>query len=128
MNLKNCKICVWKKRKTFVLDLTDKSSGNGTILEINEYKGEKNQQFYLSENSDGSFIIKTKISENKSAVEIKDGGKGSGNLVQQWTLNGEAWQNWIFEEVQLPKYSLGTVVKTQIYKDKDCVHTVVFVK
>ena len=118
--------------KTFVLDLTDKSSANGTSLEINEYKGETSQQFYLSENSDGSYIIKTRISDNNSAVEIKDGGKESGNLVQQWLLNGEKWQNWIFEEVQLPKYSLSgeekAVIKTKVYKDKECIHTVVFVK
>ena len=33
--------------KTFVLDITDKSSVNGTSFEINEYKGETNQQFYF---------------------------------------------------------------------------------
>ena len=145
---------------TYVLDLTGKSKGNGTSMEINEYKGEESQQFYISDNLDGSYIIKTRISGNNSAVEVKDGGLNSGDIVQQWALNSLTNQNWIFEPVESPKKYMKlkkpheiknlndindeksfilneknneetkylSVVKTEIYKNEDCVHTVIFVK
>ena len=56
------------------------------VLEINEYKGEASQQFYISDNFNGSYIIKTRLSWNNSAVEIKDAGIESGNIIQQWAL------------------------------------------
>ena len=87
---------------TFVLDVTGKSNGNGASMEINEYNGENSQQFYISDNYDGSYIIKTKISGNNSAVEVKDAGVESGNIVQQWSLNGHNCQNWVFEPVENP--------------------------
>ena len=146
---------------TYVLDVTGKSTGNGTSMEINEFKeGEESQQFFISDNLDGSYIIKTRISGNNSAVEVKDGELNSGAIVQQWTLNSLKNQNWIFEEVENPiknmkfekSYEINTlnnipdeknfilhdknneetkslsVVKTEIYKNEDCVHTVIFVK
>ena len=145
---------------TYVLDVTGKSKGNGTSMEINEYKGEESQQFYISDNLDGSYIIKTRISGNNSAVEVKDGGLNSGDIVQQWALNSLTNQNWIFEPVESPKKYMKlkkpheiknlndindeksfilneknneetkylSVVKTEIYKNEDCVHTVIFVK
>ena len=145
---------------TYVLDVTGKSKGNGTSMEINEYKGEESQQFYISDNLDGSYIIKTRISGNNLAVEVKDGGLNSGDIVQQWALNSLTNQNWIFEPVESPKKYMKlkkpheiknlndindeksfilneknneetkylSVVKTEIYKNEDCVHTVIFVK
>ena len=104
---------------------------------INEYNGDTSQQFYFEKNSDGSYIIKTRITDNNSAVEIKDAGTGSGDLVQQWQLNGQKWQNWIFEQVSSANASIKlfskkeksySVTKTKVYKDNDCVHTVIFVK
>ncbi len=87
---------------TFVLDVTGKSNSNGASMEINEYKGEASQQFYISDNFDGSYIIKTKISNNNSAIEVKNAGIQSGDIVQQWALNGHNCQNWIFEQVENP--------------------------
>lgn len=68
---------------TYVLDNSGKSTSNGESMEINEYKGETSQQFYISENFNGSYIIKTRLSGNNSAVEIKDAGIESGNIIQQ---------------------------------------------
>ena len=92
----------------------------------------------ITENSDGSYIIKTKLTNNQSAVEIANAGKGSGDNVQQWTLNDYPNQNWIFEQVSLSMKlrSKNTkssekekeVVKTEAYKSDGLVHTVVFVK
>ena len=93
---------------TYVLDVTGKSNQNGANIEIYQYNGLSNQQFYITQNSDGSYIIKTRISGNNSAVEIKDAGIQSGNNVQQWTLNGHNCQNWIFEPVTNPGCSMNT--------------------
>jgi len=91
----------------------------------------------ITENSDGSYIIKTKLTNNQSAVEIANAGKGSGDNVQQWSLNDYPNQNWIFEEVTMSlklrsknKNSKNEkeVVKIEAYKSDGLVHTVVFVK
>ena len=93
---------------TYALDVTAKKVDNGTNIEIYKYGGSTNQQFYITKNSDGSCIIKTRISGNKSAVEIKNAGLESGNNVQQWSLNGHACQNWIFEKVDNPGCAMNT--------------------
>ena len=93
---------------TYCLDVTAKGTANGTNIEIYQYKELTNQQFYITKNSDGSYIIKTKITGNKSVVEIKDAGLGSGDNVQQWEINGHPCQNWIFEKVTNPGCEMNT--------------------
>ena len=95
---------------TYCLDVTGKSSANGANIEIYKYDGGINQQFYITPNSDGSYIIKTRVSDNKSAIEIKDAGVGSGENVQQWVLNGYNNQNWIFEKVSNPGCQMDTTL------------------
>ena len=124
--------------KTYYLNVEGNSTSNGANCEIYQSNGGDSQKFLISENSDGSYIIKTKITNNQSAVEVSNYGKGSGDNVQQWSLTGHESQSWIFEPVTDPHLKLHskniknnkekTVVKTQVYKEKDCVHTVVFVK
>jgi len=86
---------------TFVLDVTGKNTANGTTLEINQFSGEDSQQFSIVDNNNGSYIIKSKITDNIICVEIKDGGLQSGDKVQQWEFSGLQWQNWEFEPRQL---------------------------
>ena len=86
---------------TFVLDVTGKNTANGTTLEINQFSGEDSQQFSIVDNNNGSYIIKSKITDNISCVEIKDGGLQSGDKVQQWEFSGLQWQKWEFEPLQL---------------------------
>ena len=107
---------------------------------INIYTGGDSQKFYITQNSDSSYIIKTKITNNNSAVEIADAGKGSGDNVQQWSLNDYPNQDWIFEPATMSAKLRGKnvnnsekidgkeVIKTDIFKSKDLVHTVIFVK
>ena len=126
--------------KTYYLNVAGDSAGNGTNVEINKYTGGDSQKFYITQNSDGSYIIKTKITSNRSAVEIADAGKGSGDNVQQWSLNNYPNQDWIFEPATISSKLRGNninnsekinekeVIKTEIFKSKDLVHTVVFVK
>ena len=126
--------------KTYYLNVAGNSTGNGTNVEINKYTGGDSQKFYITQNSDGSYIIKTKITNNNSAVEIADAGKGSGDNVQQWSLNDYPNQDWIFEPATMSAKLRGKnvnnsekidgkeVIKTDIFKSKDLVHTVIFVK
>ena len=124
--------------KTYYLNVAGGSTGNGTNIEINQFTGGDSQKFYITENSDGSYIIRTKVTNNESAIEIANAGKGSGDNVQQWTLNDYPNQNWIFEQVSMSVKLKGKnsksskkeaeIVKTEIYKNDELVHTVVFVK
>ena len=115
--------------------LNVESSNVGANVVIYQKAGNDNQKFNITKNSDGSYVIKTKISSNKSAVEIANASIGSGGNVQQYTINGHACQNWIFENgstnlrAKNKKNELEKeIVKTEVYKTNDLVHTVVFVK
>ena len=120
---------------TYYLNVAGSSSGNGTNIEIYKSTGGDSQKFLLTKNSDGSYIIKTKVSNNQSAIEVANAGKGSGENIQQWSLNNYPNQNWIFESASvklraknnLPKKEKD-IVKTEVYKNDGLVHTVVFVK
>ena len=88
---------------SFALDVESKGTANGTNIEIYKYNPSSlNQQYLITQNGDGSYIIKTRITNNNSCVEIKDAGNQSGDNVQQWALNGHPCQNWIFEPVANP--------------------------
>lgn len=84
---------------TYVLDVVGQKSTNGTNIDIYKYNGGKNQQFMFTKNADGSYKIRTRVSDNKSAVEIANAGVGSGDNVQQWEINGANCQDWILEPV-----------------------------
>ena len=126
--------------KTYYLNVAGNSTANGANIEIYQSNGGESQKFYIEPQSDGSYIIKTKITNNGSAVEIADAGKGSGDNVQQWSLNNYPNQNWIFEAATLSaklksKNAKSSetikdkeVVTTKIYREKELIHTVVFVK
>ena len=76
-------------------------------------------------------MILTRASRDEKCVEVVSASIQSGGNVQQWGPTNHACQNWkanvIEEEVTL---NLNPV-KINVYKDnkdKDCIHTVVFVK
>ena len=122
---------------TYYLTVRGNSTADGANVEINKAIGDDSQKFMISENNDGSYIIKTKTTNNLSAVEVSNYGKSSGDNIQQWSLTGHESQSWSFEPVANPHLRLHSkndsllkekIVKTEVYKEKDCVHTVVFVK
>ncbi len=84
---------------TYVLDVAGKKADNGTNIDIYQYNGGTNQQFMLTENSDGSYKIRTRVSGGKSAVEVINADKSSGANIQEWEVNGAGCQNWILEPV-----------------------------
>lgn len=95
---------------TYVLDVAGKKITDGTNIDIYQYNGGDNQKFMITENADGSYKIRTKISDGKSAVEIADAGTGSGDNVQQWEINSSDCQDWIFEETANPGCKMDTSV------------------
>ncbi len=95
---------------TYVLDVAGKKTANGTNIDIYQLNNGDNQKFMITKNSDGSYKLRPKITGDKSAVEIKDAGKGSGDNVQIWEVNGANCQDWIFEKVSDPGCKMDTSV------------------
>lgn len=101
---------------TYVLDVEGKKTANGTNIDIYQLNNGDNQKFMITKNSDGSYKLRPKITGEKSAVEIKDAGKGSVDNVQIWEVNGANCQDWIFESVNDPGCTMNTSV---IYEFKN---------
>lgn len=95
---------------TYMLDVAGKKTANGTNIDIYHYNGDTNQQFMITKNPDGSYKLRTRISNGKSAVEIADASVQSGANVQQWEINGASCQDWILEEVSNPGCIMDTSV------------------
>ena len=95
---------------TYVLDVAGKKTANGTNVDIYKYSNGINQQFMLTANGDGSYKIRTKVSENKSVVEIADASNASGANVQQWEVNGANCQDWVLESAADPGCAMDTSV------------------
>ena len=87
---------------TYVLDVAGKKTANGTNIDIYQYNGGTNQQFMLTQNTDGSYKIRTRVTSEGSAVEIGDASTASGANAQQWEINGANCQEWTLERDQKP--------------------------
>ena len=83
----------------FALDVTGEKANNGTNIEIYDYTGGKAQQFKIIKQGAG-YLIKTKVSGDKSCVEIANAETGNGANVQEWQINGASCQLWAFEKVE----------------------------
>lgn len=79
-------------------DVTGSKSAKGTNVEIYDYTGNDAQQFKLEKMGAG-YILKTKVSGEKSCVEIADADIGNGGNVQEWEVNGNSCQVWVFEKL-----------------------------
>ncbi|MDE7120589.1 MAG: RICIN domain-containing protein, partial [Oscillospiraceae bacterium] len=95
---------------SYVLDVSGKSSADGANVQIYSYRGTDNQKFKFTKNSDGSYKILTKISGDKSGIEIANAERTSGSNVQQWAINGANCQDWILE----PVTNLGCAMDTSV--------------
>jgi len=95
---------------TYVLDVSGNKSNNGANVHIYQFNGHNNQMFRFVRNANGSYKILTKVSENKSAVEIASASTSSGANVQQWVVNGESCQDWYLEPVVNPGCTMNTNV------------------
>lgn len=95
---------------TYMLDVAGKKADNGTNIDIYKYNGGINQQFMLTENSDGSYKIRTRVSGDNSVIETANADKTSGANIQEWEINNESCQDWILEPVTDPGTSMNTNV------------------
>ena len=86
--------------KTYLLDLDYGRTEDRTNIGIYTDTGADAQLFKLVESADGSYIIVTKSSKDRSGVEIADADSKDGANAQQFTLNGHNCQSWIFEPVE----------------------------
>ncbi len=102
-------------RNTFVLDVAGRKADNGANIAIYQSNGGDNQQYKFVKNSDGSYKILTKISSDKSAVEIAAGSTEHGANVQQWEVNGYNCQDWQVIPVTLPVS--GKLIKNLVVED-----------
>ena len=71
----------------------------GTNIQIYQNSNSSAQHFKFLPQSDGSYVIATRVTSDRSCVEIKNAYTDAGANVQQWEINGHACQSWILEEV-----------------------------
>ncbi len=79
---------------TYLLDIANGLSTNGTNIQIYSDTNCDAQLFKFTKNSDGSYKIYTKVSADTSCVEIVNALTSSGANVQEWEDNGHVCQNW----------------------------------
>ena len=84
--------------KSFALDVTAYGEKNGTNIELYEYTNNKAQKFKITRSGSG-YVLKTRVTNDASCVEIVNAETGAGANVQQWDINGHACQTWIFEKI-----------------------------
>jgi pectin lyase len=115
--------------QNFALKVNSATNGGNISLELYS-KSDSSLLFKFSKNPDGTYFIFTRLSKEKCLVEVENAGLGSGDNVQQYEYTNHLCQKW-----NLNQYTLDVnltmsnpIVKTQVFKDNECVHTVVFMK
>lgn len=83
---------------TLALDVAGNKNLNGKNIELYNFNGDWNQQFKFTKNADGSYKIRTRVSGDKSAVEVTSALKDAGANIQQWEVNGADCQDWFIDE------------------------------
>lgn len=83
----------------YLLDLSYGKADNGTNIGIYENTNSDAQLFKFIQNSDGSYCIVTKSSNDRSAIEVKNAYTDSGANIQQFELNGHDCQSWFLEPI-----------------------------
>lgn len=83
----------------YLLDLTQGKTASGTNIEIYKNSDSDAQLFKFIDNKDGSYLITTKVTDDKSAIEVKNALETSGGNIQQWEINGHPCQSWVLEPV-----------------------------
>ncbi|MBQ4464606.1 MAG: RICIN domain-containing protein [Oscillospiraceae bacterium] len=79
------------------LDVAGAKATDGTNVGLWQDSGSDAQLFTFAKQTDGSYIISTKASAGKSAVEVKDASITKGENIQQWGKNGHACQTWFLD-------------------------------
>jgi pectin lyase len=117
------------KNQDFAIKINLINNGGKVCLERYS-KGNVVLLFKFSKNLDGTYYIFPKIYEGKYLVEVANGAAKLGDKVQLGECIDKRCQKWYLKRYALdPKLKMSNpIIKTQVFKDKDCVHTVVFMK
>ena len=84
----------------YSLDIANGSDQDGANAQIYSSHGLDAQRFTLGATSSSNiYTIRTVCSGSTKALDVSNRGKADGTNVCQWTLNGNANQQWIFETV-----------------------------
>lgn len=100
-----------------VLDVAGAKADNGKNIALYKVNKNDNQKFKFTKNADGSYKIRTKVSNDKSAVEVVNALKDAGANIQQWEVNGVNCQDWEAEVTSFPIH--GYVIKELNVLDLD---------
>ena len=112
----------------FVLKSNSGANG-GNICIVPFSTTDSSMLFKFSKNPDGSYMIMSRASKENCYVEVANANTKSGANIQQWEATNHSCQNWKLNEVNEDNTSLSlSIVKTEVYKNDDCMHTVVYVK
>lgn len=84
---------------TYLLDVDCAGTANGTNIQIYQNTYHDAQLFRFKRNADGSYVILTKVSNDRSCVEVKSALTNAGANVQEWEVNGHNCQSWYMEEI-----------------------------
>ena len=84
------------------LDVAGAKTANGTNVGVWEKTDSDAQLFSFLKQTDGSYILATKASAGKSAVEVKGASDESGENIQEWERNGHACQTWFLDWADQP--------------------------
>ena len=83
-----------------LLDLDSGKADDRTNIGIYSRNNNDAQKFKFLKGDDGGFIIVTRSSGDRSALEIADGDGKNGGNAQQFRRNGEKCQTWVLEHVE----------------------------
>ncbi|MDE5563950.1 MAG: RICIN domain-containing protein [Oscillospiraceae bacterium] len=90
-----------------LLDVDYGKADNGTNIGVWENTASDAQLYKFLKQDNGSYVIATKASGDKSAVEVKNASDENGENVQEWERNGHACQTWFLDRVT---FSAGDVI------------------
>ena len=82
-----------------LLDVTAARAANGTNIGIWKDSGSNAQMFRFIKQDNGSYILTTRCSGDKSAVEIINASNENGANAQEWERNGHPCQTWYLDPV-----------------------------
>ena len=82
-----------------LLDVDYGRADNGTNIGIWENTKSDAQLYKFIRQENGSYVITTKASGDKSAVEVKNASDVSGENIQEWERNNHACQTWFIDNV-----------------------------
>ena len=84
----------------YMLDIANGTNEDGANAQIySAYSGDPQKFQVKSTSKDNVYTIVTKGSNGTKALDVASKSTADGANVQQWTFNGNANQQWIFEKV-----------------------------